>query len=133
MSKIVEIKSPSFPNVRCCEHLSFDHEQCWQVLCGDRSHWRAGIYSPAFSSEDEITELERHSCPELFMLIDGKVTLVVEENGQRRKLQLEHGKPVMVSTWHNAYCPNGAYTGKAFVVERDEFITEYKSVKDLTM
>ena len=67
------------------------------------------------------------------MLVEGNVTLVVEENSQRKKLQLEHGKPVMVSTWHNAYCPDGAYTGKVFVVERDEFITEYKSVKELTM
>ena len=101
MSKAIEVKA-----------LTVKPKKTWQVLCGDTSHWRAGVYSPPTSSFDEIHELEKHSC--------GELTLVIEE------------KPVFINAWHNGYCPKGPYTGKAFVVERDEFITKYKSVKKLT-
>jgi len=133
LARTVEVRSPSFPEVKSTDPIIAEMEQRWQVLCGDKSHWRTGIYSPNFSSPEEIEELERHSCPELFLLLDGAVTLLVEENKELKKIDLEQGKPVLVKSWHSGYCPNGPHTGRVFVVERDEFITEYRSVKDLTV
>lgn len=133
MSRKIEVKAPSFPEVNGTDPIVTEMEKRWQVLCGDASHWRTGIYSPELTSPDQIEELERHSCPELFLLLDGKVILLVQEEKELKKVELELGKPVLVKGWHSGYCPNGPHTGRVFVVERDEFITEYKSVKDLTI
>ena len=132
MNRFVEVKAPSFPAAKKNCILTVEHKKTWQVLCGDSNHWRTGIYSPSTSSVDEIQELENHSCPELFLLTEGELTLVIEGKNGLKKLKLEKGKPVFIDTWHSGYCPKGPYTGKAFVVERTEFITEYKSVKRLT-
>jgi hypothetical protein len=129
LNKKVKVKTPSFPQFKYSKPLPFKENKTWQVLCGDTKHWRSGIYSPSFSKKEEVTELEMHTCPELFILIEGKVILVLEEKGKIKELNLEYGKPVMINTWHNAYCPDGVHTGKVFVVERDEFITEYKDTK----
>ena len=52
--------------------------QRWNVLFEDELHWKFGIYKPEFSSSDEITVLEKHSCPELFICMEGKMGLVVK-------------------------------------------------------
>lgn len=128
--RTVTTRKPSFPAAD--EHTSLVSmpETVWQVLCGDEDHWRAGIYSPALSSLEEVEELELHDCPELFLLISGRVTLVCHVEGEVRCLELEPMRPVLVTNPHTGFCPNGPHTGTAFVVERDEFDTEYRTVED---
>lgn len=132
MTRYVEVKGASFPEANKNTHLKVAPLKKWQVLCGDSKHWRTGIYSPSASNINDIEELEKHSCPELFLLLEGELTLVLEENKKLVELKLQKGLPVLVDSFHSGYCPNGAHTGKAFIVERDEFITEYRAVKDLT-
>ncbi len=128
MNRTVEVKAPSFPDSKKGCALTIEHGKTWQVLCGDSNHWRAGIYSPSTSDIKEINELEKHSCPELFLLIEGELTLIIEGKDGLQELKLEKGKPVFIDTWHNGYCPKGPHTGQAFIVERTEFTTEYKKV-----
>ena len=37
---------------------------------------------------------------------------------------------VLVKAPHSGYCPDGPHTGVAFVVERDAFETEYRTVEE---
>lgn len=117
----------NFPSFEFEKLLSIEDNNRWQVLCGDESHWRLGIYSPEFSKISQIDKLEHHDCPELFMLIEGEMSLLIynKESQTKETLILEKNKPVMVSSWHNGFCPNGPFTGKALVIERDKFDTEY--------
>ena len=128
MNRTVQTRCPSFSAVPFDEHLVPPQGVRWHVVCGDEGHWRAGMYSPPEASASELAELEKHDCPELFLLISGQVTLVVAEPGGTREIALQPGVPVLVESPHSGYCPNGPYTGVAFVVERDVFDTEYRSV-----
>lgn len=126
----VETRPPSFPEVAPDSPLAPEPELVWQVLCGDHGHWRVGLYSPALASRAEVKELERHDCPELFLLLEGELTLVLADAGAPgavRELALEPGRPVLVSAPHSGYCPRGPHRGVAFVVERDRFDTEYRA------
>jgi hypothetical protein len=125
----VQTRAPSFPEVSPDTLLASEAGVRWQVLCGDRDHWRAGLYSPDLGSLAEVRELERHDCPELFLLLSGALTLVLADPAAEsglRELALEVGRPVLVTAPHNGYCPRGPGTGLAFVVERDRFDTEYR-------
>lgn len=124
MRKVVTLP-PSFPAAPLNELLAALPGQRWQVLCGDAGHWRVGLYSPGESRRGDIAELEQHDCPELFLLLSGRLTLVLEEAGGVRELPLEAGRPVLVTAPHCGYCPDGPHTGLALVVERDSFETEY--------
>lgn len=125
----VTVFAPSFPAAPENELLAVTSETVWQVLCGDLAHWRCGLYSPAFCAGEQIKEFEEHTCPELFLLIDGQITLVLlEKDGQRREISLCRGQPILVTKPHNGYCPDGPHTGRCLVVERDEFQTIYQSV-----
>lgn len=124
--RTVTVERPSFPSVECNKILQAQLTKEWQVVCGDTEHYRCGIYSPAFSTALQIVELESHTCPEVFLLLSGRLTLLLNDNGKERELALELGKPVVIDTWHNGYCPDGPHTGSAFVVERDAFTTTYK-------
>ena len=127
----VQTRPPSFPDVPPDALLSMAQDERWQVMCGDAGHWRLGVYSPSESSAEECAELERHDCPELFMLLSGKVTLVLSDGqGGTRELELEPEKPVLVSAPHAGFCPDGPHTGKCLVVERDCFDTEYRKPAD---
>jgi hypothetical protein len=126
----VEIRSPSFPDVPTNEFLEAEHNIQWHVLCGDKDHWRMGYYSPEASDLNQIEKLEKHTCPELFILMEGEVILVLAVNNELRTLKLEKFKPVLVDTWHNAFCPGGALSGKVLIIERDHFTTEYRATKD---
>jgi hypothetical protein len=129
----VETRPPSFPAVACDAPLSPTERAVWQVLCGDAGHWRGGLYSPALAGREEVRELERHDCPELFLLLRGRLTLVLADDGAdggARELALEAGRPVLVTAAHGGYCPDGPHTGVAFVVERDSFDTEYRPLQD---
>ena len=126
----VVTRAPSFPGVAPDTLLEALPDQVWQVVCGDGGHWRAGIYSPSASAREHLQELERHDCPELFLLMRGRVILVVSDEGRVREIELQQGKPMLISAPHTGYCPDGPHTGAAFVVERDCFDTEYRGVAE---
>ncbi len=128
--RTVHVKPPSFPEVEPNTPLELDPVRLWQVVAGDAGHWRAGVYSPAAASAAELPELERHTCPELFLLLDGRVTLLIHDGLQVRELALEPGVPVLVTQPHSGFCPDGPHTGRVFVVERDLFSTHYRSPQD---
>jgi hypothetical protein len=123
--RLVTTRPPSFPRVQPNEHLTPQPGQVWQVLCGDSGHWRVGLYSPAATRPEDCPELERHDCPELFLLLEGHLTLLIARDRQVVTLPLEPGKPVLVTAAHAGFCPDGPHAGRALVVERDEFETEY--------
>ena len=124
--RFVRTRPPSFPTVAADSPLSVAQGVEWQVLCGDADHWRAGVYSPARTTAAEVSELERHDCPELFLLLWGRLTLVCFRDGCVEELELEPFRPVLISAPHAGFCPDGPHTGRAFVVERDSFATEYR-------
>lgn len=131
MPRFVETRAPSFPQVGPDAVLAPVDAARWQVLCGDTAHWRVGLYAPELASREQVTELERHDCPELFLLLSGRLTLVLSTGGGKaREVALEIGKPVLVTSPHNGYCPDGAHTGRALVIERDQFHTEYRAAGD---
>jgi hypothetical protein len=137
----VEVTSPSFPDVPFDELLTPRQAAGWQVVCGDAGHWRAGIYSPAETCAADCSELERHDCPELFLLLRGRLTLLLFDPASGslsgppcgslstgvRELVLEPWRPVLVRAPHNGFCPDGPHTGVALVVERDALVTEYRT------
>ena len=116
----------SFPKYALHQGLSTKAKKEWQVLCGDKNHWRVGYYSPPQGSKGAVKRLEKHTCVELFMLLSGHVTLILDDGKCVYELKLEPMKPVMVWDWHCGYCPKGPFTGIAIVVERDQFSTVYK-------
>ena len=129
--RFVETRPPSFPKAPVDALLQPIPGERWQVLCGDAGHWRVGIYSPPEACITDCCELERHDCPELFLLLSGQVTLVLSDGtGSIRELPLQAGQPVLVETPHTAYCPDGPHSGTCFVVERDAFDTEYRLPAD---
>jgi len=126
----VTTRPPSFPEAAPNTLFSPEQKAQWQVICGDRDHWRVGLYMPKEASRADVHELERHDCPELFLLLSGALTLVVSEHGAMRELPLEIGRPTLITAPHSGYCPGGPHTGVALVVERDSFDTEYRDVAD---
>lgn len=125
-----KVKAPSFPMVPVDQLLTgLRKGKRWQVVCGDARHYRIGIYSPEIRSVDEIAEFERHSCDEFFILLDGEMSLALmeEREGRQkvREVKLRPLKPILVRTWHAGFCPKGPFTGRALVVERDRFLSEY--------
>jgi len=129
-TKYIQTRPPSFPEVEEGAPLSPESARVWQVLCGDAGHWRLGLYSPAETAADAINELEQHDCPELFLLLQGRLTLLLADADELRELELEQGKPVLVTAAHAGFCPDGPHTGTAVVVERDSFDTEYRPVDE---
>ncbi len=128
--RAVQTRAPSFPEAAENALLEIRQAERWQVLCGDSDHWRLGVYSPPEDSANQCAELERHDCPELFLLLSGNVTLLLSENGGLRELPLEPGRPCLVTAPHAGFCPDGPHTGQALVVERDSFDTEYRPPGD---
>lgn len=132
LMRIVNVSPPSFPeHAPINEPLTPISNERWQVLCGDTAHWRVGVYSPSETGLDDVEELETHDCPELFVLMEGELTLVLWEDGALRELPLSVHHPVLVTMPHNGYCPGGPHTGTALVVERDRFTTRYHRLEEL--
>ncbi len=130
--KVIRTKFPSFPKVKSDKLLGIKAKKRWQVLCGDRRHYRIGFYSPEYTKKSDIKILERHDCPEFFMLIKGRLSLlIIDEKGKEKVVNLKPLKPVFVEGWHNGFCPGGKFSGISIVVERDEFTTVYKSINEL--
>ena len=131
MARTVQIRPPSFPGAPTDRPLPVADDRVWQVLCGDADHWRVGVYSPAETDADQAGELERHTCPELFCLLSGHLTLTLSDgHGGVRLLELRPGEPVLVTAPHAGFCPDGPHTGRALVVERDRFDTEYRTPEE---
>lgn len=126
----VQTRPPSFPEASVDALIEPVSDERWQVLCGDAGNWRVGMYSPGDVSAAELPELERHDCPELFLLVSGRVHLLLAIDGELREVALEPGKPILVTAPHCGFCPDGAHTGTAFVVERDSFDTEYRPPRE---
>ncbi len=122
----VQTRGRSFPEVPSDAPLDLSDQQVWQVLCGDEGHWRVGAFSPAATRAEQITELERHDCPELFCLLRGRLTLVVARDGRLQQIPLQPLRPVLVQAPHGGFCPDGPHQGVALVVERSSFDTEYR-------
>lgn len=130
--RTVEVQAPSFPAVTPDRPLAIEPGKRWQVLCGDEGHWRIGVFSPPERCAADCRELERHTCPEYFHLLSGRLTLVLHGPDGVREQPLEPGRPVLVTSPHAGFCPDGPHTGAALVVERDLFATEYRTPQEWT-
>lgn len=124
--KSEKTRAGSFPKFKLDQGLSAKAKKEWQVLCGDKKHWRIGFYSPSQGKNPGVKRLEKHTCVELFLLLQGKVTLILDQGKGEFELALKPMQPVMVAGWHSGYCPNGPFSGTAIVVERDQFGTIYR-------
>jgi hypothetical protein len=127
----VETRAPSFPDAATDRPLEVKPGVRWQVMGGDAGHWRVGIYSPPEAKAADCVELEKHGCPEYFHLLSGRLTLLLSDGlGGVREQPLAAGRPILVQVPHSAFCPDGAHTGTALVVERDAFDTEYRAPRE---
>ncbi len=101
----------------------------WKVLFEDPGRWRIGLYRPEFKSLDEISYLEKHDRPELFLLLSGKIVLVVQNEGMDnvQEIELRKDKLYIVEEWHNGYRPGGC-EGIALVVEAYDTTTIYRDI-----
>jgi len=124
--KRVNTSAGSFPKFALHRGLFAKAKKEWQVLCGDRNHWRVGYYSPPQGQAAQVKKLEKHTCVELFLLLSGSITLILDDGRGEYELPLEPLKPVMVTGWHCGYCSQGPFRGVALVVERDQFSTIYR-------
>ncbi|MBN1533188.1 MAG: hypothetical protein JXA20_11035 [Spirochaetes bacterium] len=95
----------------------------WHVPFRDDGFWRVGVYAPEFRSPEEITQLERHTCPELFFCARGRAGLLLKDDAGERVVELAQGEAIQVSGYHNGFVvEEGSYF---IVVERTSFATEY--------
>lgn len=100
----------------------------WDVIFNEGKNWRVGIYRPKYKSAGEITELEQHNCPEAFLLLQGRLTMLYKEaNGTLREKQLQ---PMELTTFTE---PHAGFSldlsGVAFVVENAKFETVYTDIE----
>jgi len=108
-----------------------EYKSRWSIVFIDDECWRAGIYVPENASPKEVVVLEKHDRPELFILLDGEITLVLSEDGvEVKEVRMEQGKVYVVEEWHNAYRP-GNRPGRALVIEAANIQTEYLSIEPL--
>lgn len=94
----------------------------WVVPFQDSGFWRIGIYIPEFTSPEQISVLEKHSCPELFICRKGRMGLVLGLGDDERILTLDDGESVLVTDYHNGFRIDD---GDFLVIERTSFKTEY--------
>lgn len=94
----------------------------WRVLFTEDKKWLVGLYIPNSKSRKELPYLEKHSHSELFLLLDGEVTLALSDGKRARDVPMKKGELLIVDEWHNGYSKRG---GKALVVERVGQKTRY--------
>ena len=111
--------------MRGLEVIEVSGRERWRVVFRDSDRWQLGIYVPENEKLEDIEFLEKHDCPELFILVDGRVTLVLSDGDRLEEVEMEKGKAYVVEAWHNAYRPGGVH-GIALVVERPDVKTEYR-------
>lgn len=95
----------------------------WTVPFQDDGAWRAGIYRPEHTDPAAITEMEAHSCPELFVCMNGEMGLLLRNEDGERTVRLRPGEAIMVTDYHNGYAIDEG--GYFLVVERTSFTTVY--------
>ena len=106
--------------------MLLESDQRWSIFAEDPEHWRLGLYHPEYKSVDEIAELEKHSCPELFICCGGKMGIILDQEDSIVNLVLNDKEMLLVNSFHNAYqIDEGAYF---LVVERDNFTTSFKKI-----
>jgi hypothetical protein len=98
-------------------------DSVWKVISEDKGYWRVGVYRPEFLSPDDITVLEKHSCPEFFICVGGKGGLILCKDGKETQEILEEFQSILVEDFHNGF----RIDSSAFflVAERSSFETEY--------
>lgn len=94
-------------------------------MFNDKNHWKCGVYIPEYTDISEIKRFEKHNGPEMFLLIDGDVNLVVLKKNEKRKISLKKNQIIIINDWHNAYRPKDK-KGIVLVIERDNISTEWK-------
>lgn len=100
----------------------------WQVISEKNDNWRIGIYRPKYRSAAEIHELEQHTCPESFLLLQGSLTMLYKDaDGSLKEKQLAPMELTTFSEPHAGYSPD--LDGVAFVVENAKFETTYTDIK----
>jgi hypothetical protein len=124
--KRVKTWAGSFPAFALSRGLTCPARKEWQVLCGDKGHWRVGYYRPPHGPAAAGGQLEKHTCLELFLLLEGELTLILDDGNGEYQLPLEPLQPVMVAGWHNGFAPRGPFSALALVIERDHFTTFYR-------
>jgi hypothetical protein len=95
----------------------------WNVIFKDEGNWRVGLYRPDAAGHEEISTLEKHTCPELFVCLQGKMGLVVKESAGEQIMVLNPGQALLVHDYHNGFTIDKG--GYFLVVERTAFTTEY--------
>lgn len=99
----------------------------WEVIFNEGQNWRIGIYRPRYRARDEIRELEQHSCPEAFLLLQGELTMLYrDEAGKLQEKALQKGELVTFSEPHAGF--SASLDGVAFVVENARFETVYTDI-----
>jgi hypothetical protein len=110
-------------NKNCERTIFLQSTERWTVPFSDDGYWRLGIYNPEFTSQNEITILEKHTCPELFICRKGRMGLIIGTGAQEKVITLADGEAMLVSDYHNGFrIDDGA---DFIVVERTAFSTEY--------
>jgi hypothetical protein len=95
----------------------------WEVFSYDQGYWRTGIYKPDALASDDVLELEKHSCPELFICLGGRAGLVIYDGETEKAVEFEPGAELLVSDYHNGF----QIDRESFflVIERTAFSTDY--------
>ena len=92
----------------------------WEVLFNEGSNWRIGIYRPKYRSATEIAELEQHSCPEAFLLLQGNLTMIYKKTDG--SLSVKQLQPMELTTFTEPHAGFSAdLSGVALVVENARF------------
>ena len=102
---------------------SLQPNSVWSVIFNDEGSWRSGLYKPECNNQNEITILERHSCPELFVCLKGKMGLVIYGNNKETIFTMEPEQAILITDFHNGFSIDS--DGYFLVVERTTFNTEY--------
>jgi len=98
----------------------------WNVIFNEGTHWRIGIYRPKYTRAQDILELEQHSCPESFLLIEGEITMLFKnKNGEIAEKPLDKHSLITMTGPHAGFSPRS--DGMALVVENAIFETIYTS------
>ncbi|HOE20294.1 MAG: hypothetical protein KBG92_00480 [Spirochaetes bacterium] len=95
----------------------------WNVVAQDENMWRVGIYHPEYNSAREIDRLEKHSCPELFICVNGQCGLLLREGNREHQLIMNPLEAIMVTSYHNGFKVDN--DGFFIVAERTDFTTHF--------
>ena len=98
-------------------------DERWKIIAQDPGQWRIGIYRPEYGNESDIKELEKHSCPELFICAEGAMGLVIRSAEGETIRIMQPGDAAMVYDHHNGFCASD--TGYFIVAERTSFSTDF--------